>query len=105
MCKSTVRIWENYQKCIFYWAIRDYGHECGGAFSVQIGDHNPFGRTPFDQATEETCSEQDTQTAGGTSGFSHKPGAVSNYNLTAEYCSTFLEKMRAMIELLSFCQQ
>ena len=39
-----------------------------GVFSVQIGDHNPFGRIPFVQTIEETVNK-DKQTAGGTKEF------------------------------------
>ena len=34
-----------------------------GGFSVQIGEDNPFGKVPVDQACEETVNK-DTQTAG-----------------------------------------
>ena len=44
-------------------------------FSVLISSENPFGPTPVDQTVEETISK-DTQTAGGTRGFSLKPGAL-----------------------------
>ena len=47
-----------------------------GKFSVQFGTTNPFGRIPVDQTLEETVNK-DTQTPGGTKGFSLKPGAVS----------------------------
>ena len=49
-----------------------------GGFSVQTGGDNPFGRIPIDQTVEETVNV-DTQTAGGTKGFSLKPDAVSKY--------------------------
>ena len=55
-----------------------------GGFSVQLGSKNPFGRIPVDQAIEETVNK-DTQTAGGTKGFSLKPAALQRYYLTAEY--------------------
>ena len=55
-----------------------------GGFAVQIGEHNPFGKIPVDQACEETVN-RDTQTAGGTKGFSLKSKAVSKYYLVAEY--------------------
>lgn len=64
-----------------------------GGFSVQLGKQNPFGRIPVDQVIEETVNK-DTQTAGGTKGFSLKPGAVSRYYLTAEYRSSFLHMLR-----------
>ena len=69
-----------------------------GGFSVQLGSTNPFGRISFDQAIEETVNK-DTQTAGGTKGFSLKPGAVTKYYLTAEYRSMYLRQMRDLIGL------
>ena len=60
-----------------------------GGFSVQLGPDNPFGRIPVDQTIEETVNK-DTQTAGGTKGFSLKAGTISRYYLTAEYRSAFL---------------
>ena len=59
-----------------------------GIFAVQLGDKNPFGRIPVDQTTEETVNK-DTQTSGGTKGFSLKPSALNKYYLTAEYRSKF----------------
>ncbi|KAK3748766.1 hypothetical protein QZH41_000790 [Actinostola sp. cb2023] len=70
----------------------------GGGFSVQIGNQNPFGRIPTDQACEETVNK-DTQTAGGTKGFSLKAGAVSKYYLVAEYRSIFLKQLKDMLDL------
>ena len=61
-----------------------------GGFSVQMGNQNPFGRIPVDQTCEETVNK-DTQTAGGTEGFSLKAGAVSMYYIVAEYRSIFFE--------------
>ena len=49
---------------------------------VQLGRQNPFGRIPVDQTIEETVNK-DTQTPGGTKGFSLKPAALSRYYLTA----------------------
>ena len=49
-----------------------YQHFLKGGFSVQIRDKNPLGKIPLDQAIEETVNK-DTQTAGGTKGFSLKP--------------------------------
>lgn len=69
-----------------------------GGFSVQIGDENPFGRIPVDQACEETVNK-DTQTAGGTKGFSLKPRAVSKYYLIAEYRSIFMRQFKNMLHL------
>ena len=65
-------------------------------FSVQLGEKNPFGRIPI----EETVNK-DTQTAGGTKGFSLKPGAISKYYLTAEYRSTSLKQFRTMIDMVN----
>ena len=47
-----------------------------GVFSLQIADHNLIGRIPFGQTIDETVNK-DTQTVGGTNGFSLKPGTVS----------------------------
>ncbi|KAL8617912.1 hypothetical protein ACOMHN_026489 [Nucella lapillus] len=68
-----------------------------GNFSVQLTESNPFGRIPIDQTTEVTVN-RDTQTVGGTTKFSLKPGAVSKYYLTAEYRSAFLTKLRNMVQ-------
>ena len=57
-----------------------------GGFSVPLGRQNPFGNIPVDQTIEETVNK-DTQTPGGTKGFSLKPAALSRYYLTAEYRS------------------
>ena len=69
-----------------------------GGFSVQIGHHNTFGRIPVDQTIEETVNK-DTQTAGGTKGFSLKPAAICKYYLTAEYRSMCIKQLRIMIQL------
>lgn len=69
-----------------------------GGFSVQLGAHNPFGRIPVDQTTEETVNK-DTKTPGGVRKYSLKQGAVSRYYLTAEYRSAFLRQFREMINL------
>ena len=73
-----------------------FDHMLNGGFSVQLGGSNPFGRIPVDQTIEETVNK-DTQTAGGTKGFSLKAGAVSRYYLTAEYRSTCIRNMRKMV--------
>ena len=49
-----------------------------GGFTVQLRADNPFGRIPVDQTIEETINK-DTQTAGGTKGFSLKAGTISRY--------------------------
>ena len=63
-----------------------------GGFSVQLGSQNLFGRIPVDQTIEETAN-RDTQTAGGTKGFSLKRVAVERYYLTSEYRSTYLMQL------------
>ena len=57
-------------------------HFMSGGFSVQMGEANKFGRIAVDQTLEETIN-RDTQTAGGTKGFSLHQGAVSRHHLTA----------------------
>jgi len=47
-----------------------------GGFSVPMSPDNAFGRISVDQTIEETIN-QDTQTAGGTRGFSLNPGALA----------------------------
>ena len=69
-----------------------------GGFVVQIGEHNPFGKIPVDQACEETIT-RDTQTAGGTKGFSLKPKAVSKYYLVAEYRGIFIRNLKDMLHM------
>ena len=71
-------------------------HLRNGGFSIQIGPDNPFGRIPVDQTIEETINK-DTQTPGGTKGFSLKPSAVHRYYLTAEYRSSFLGLLRSTL--------
>lgn len=67
-----------------------------GQFSVQRPSNNPFGRIPVDQTIEVTVNK-DTQTPGGTSGFSLKAGAIKRYYITAEYRSEFLGHLRDMV--------
>ena len=69
-----------------------------GGFAVQIGKDNPFGKIPVDQACEETVNK-DTQTPGGTKGFSLKPKAVNKYYLIAEYRSIFMRNLKEMLHL------
>ena len=73
-----------------------YDHLNHGEFSVQIGEQNPFGRIPVDQTIEDTVNKN-TQTAGGTRGFSLKSGAVARYYLTSEYRSQYLKQLSNMI--------
>ena len=69
-----------------------------GGFSVQIGSSNSFGRIPVDQTVEETVNK-DTQTQGGTKGFSLNPGAVSRFYLTAEYRSSYLRQLKESVNI------
>lgn len=69
-----------------------------GGFSVQLGACNPFGRIPVEQTIEEAVNK-DTQTPGGTKGFSLKPGSVYRYYLNAEYRGMFLRQLREMRRL------
>lgn len=73
-----------------------------GGFSVQLGNENPFGRIPVDQTIEETINK-DTQTPGGTKGFSLNPGAVRRFYLSAEFRSSYLRQLRHMTGLGSTC--
>ena len=69
-----------------------------GGFSVQMSEDNPFGRIPVDQTCEETVNK-DTQTSGGTKGFSLRPNAVSKFYLVAEYRSTFLRQLKDILHI------
>ena len=69
-----------------------------GGLSVQLSNSNPFGRVPVDQTCEETVNK-DTQTSGGTKGFSLKPNAVSKYYLVEGYRSTFLWQLKDMLHI------
>ena len=71
-----------------------------GGFSVQLSNSNSFGRVPVDQTCKETVNK-DTETSGGTKGFSLKPNAVSKYYLVAEYRSTFLRQLRGKLQINS----
>ena len=70
-----------------------HNHFFNGGFSVQLRNAHPFAIISVDQTTEETVNK-DTQTAGGTRGFSLKPGAVSCYYLTAEHRAGALRQLR-----------
>ena len=67
-----------------------------GGFSVQLSSENPFGKIPMDQTIEETVNK-DTQTPGGTKGFSLKHGAVARYYVTADDKKECLRLLRAMV--------
>ena len=73
-----------------------YEHLRNGEMSVHLGAANTLGRIPVVQAIKETANK-DTQTAGGTKGFSLNPGAVSKYYLTAEYISICLRNLRELV--------
>ena len=67
-----------------------------GGFSTQMSNNNTFGRVPMDQAIEETANK-DTQTPGGTKGFSLKKNAVSKYYITADFRKSCLQQLRHMV--------
>ena len=75
-----------------------FTHLMSGGFAVQLGEDNPFGKIPVDQACEETVN-RDTQTPAGTKGFSLKPKAVNKYYLVAEYRSIFMRKLKDSVSL------
>ena len=67
-----------------------------GGFSTQMSDNNTFGRVPIDQVIEETANK-DTQTPGGTKGFSLRKNAVSRYHVTADFRKSCLRQLRQMV--------
>ena len=69
-----------------------------GGFSVQSGRQNPFGKIPVDQTIDETVNK-DTQTPGGTKGFSLKPAALSRYYLTAEHRTSWLKQLQDLTDI------
>ena len=69
-----------------------------GGLSVQLSSSHLFGRVPVDQTCEETVNK-DTQTSGGTKGFSLKPNAVSKYYLVVEYRSTFVGQLKGTVHI------
>ena len=69
-----------------------------GGFSFQMSEDNPFRRIPVNQTCEETVYK-DTQTSGGTKGFSLRPNAFSKFHLVAEYQSTFLRQLKDMLHI------
>ncbi|KAG1664218.1 hypothetical protein GQR58_019897 [Nymphon striatum] len=88
--------WPLHLACIRKTCPGLHAHFLHGGFSVQLRNGNPFARIAVDQTTEESVNT-DTQTAGGTCGFSLKPGAVSRYYLTAEYRAGALRQLRQEI--------
>ena len=80
-------------------SINTYLEQCD--FAVQVtSSGNPFAAIPVDQTVEETVNHE-TQTSGGTKGFSLKPGAVHKYYLTAESRTKCLGNLRDVIGLNS----
>ena len=69
-----------------------------GGFAVQLGEDNPFGKIPVDQACEDTVNK-DTKSPGGTKGFNLKPKAVNKYYLVAEYRRIFMRNWKEMLHL------
>lgn len=63
-----------------------------------MNEDNPFGRIPVDQTCEETVNK-DTQSSGGTKGFSLRPNGVSKFYLVAEYRSTFLRQLKDILHV------
>ena len=59
-------------------------HEYLADGNFSTGKDNPFGCILMDQTIEKTINK-DTQTPGGTKGFSTKKGAVTRYYITADY--------------------
>ena len=80
--------------------LHKYLKEAG--FSTQIGDDNPFGCIPMDQTINETVNK-DTQTPGGTNGFSTKKSAVSRYYITADYRASCVRQLRYMVNSQRKC--
>ena len=59
--------------------------------------HVFMGAGGFSVQTIEETINKDTQTAGGTRGFSLNPGALQRYYMTAEFRAMFLREMREMV--------
>ena len=74
-----------------------HAHFMNGGFSVQLRQANPFAKIAIDQTVEETVNK-DTQTSGGTKGFSLKPSALTRFYLTAEHRAEALRQLRDLIE-------
>jgi len=77
-----------------------HDHFLHGGFSVQLQQVNPFAKIAIDQTVEETVNK-DTQTSGGTRGFSLRQGALSRFYLTAEYRAEALRQLREMVSVSS----
>ena len=65
-------------------------------FSTQIDNENPFGSIPMDQTIQETINK-DTQTPGGTRGFSMKKSAISKHCITTDYRASCVHQLRYFV--------
>jgi len=68
-----------------------------GYFSIQLHSTNSFSRLPVDEVIEKTIN-LDTQTAGGTKGFSRKSNTVEKYYLTCDARSLFTRYLNQVSE-------
>lgn len=73
-----------------------YQHFHKGYFSVQQRSGNHFSRVAVDQTIEQTINK-DTQTSGGTKGFSLRPGTLSKYYLNADHRAVAVRQLREII--------
>ena len=76
--------------------IEEYLHN--GGFSTQLTGENAFGRVPMDQTIEEIVNK-DSQTAGGTKGFSVRKSAVARYYITVDYRAYCVRQLRHMTDI------
>ena len=81
-----------------------HDHFINGGFSVQLGKENPFGKIAIDQTVEETVN-RDTQTAGGTKGFSLKHSALTRFYVTAEHRAEAVRQLRDLVSVSQQSQQ
>ena len=72
-------------------------NSCKEVFQFSLAPTTPSEDIPVDQTIDETVNK-DTQTLGGTNGFSLKPGAGSRYYLTAEYRAVYMRMLRNIID-------
>ena len=73
--------------------LETHANLINGGFSCQIGSKNTFGRIPIDQTIKETINK-DTQTGGGTKGFSTKTNAVTKYYITTIDLVNYVRQFR-----------
>ena len=66
-----------------------------GEFPVQLCSKNLFARIPIDEAIEVTVN-RDTQTPGGTKGFSLQAAPLEKYYIGAEFRSASVRDLRQM---------